>query len=1149
MLELLPELRRKREELTQGLKTLGDALDDLHTLAEGLDELINAGADAEAGGSPPNKKDRASDVTFLLVDGVPTKPTEVDPVALNRSNQTQMQKQQIQMLDEWRESFVVSEQDAVELYNSLYVENVSGKHVSKRVSDDSRSSVISLQQYHPVYWGTCADSVVHAWQVFTLVMIMCDVWSVPLTLAWPGHQFLGFYQEVRPVLWAFDILMSLLPCLVELGESKCHIFVKLKQYAPRLPFDVGLVYVDILMFIGLNEEWRLLQLLILVRITKVKRGLIFIENHLAARGNIKLVLYLTIFRCIVQILAVNHVLTCFFFWLGTWEARNAEPNWIQTYNIGDDSYSLGFQYFLTFNWVIAQYTPAPFPLQPQNFREQVFVVGIILTCLPLLGSEIGKVSGTVNLLNEKARERDTLRRDLQRWLRKTEAAEVLSRRILASLNDVLTSKDSPLDVKEPMALKFLPSTLLEELRILKMSEKLSSHHLFNMLMDPKLGISGDLSSIFKVKHVVQGESAFQAGERAEGLCITQSGAFHLHQPPNGKSATSRGTQPQSQALVKLASRKSAQHFSVKAGEELKDLGGLQLLNNVWIAEACLYCGMSHSCCLTARTYSKVLSVAVPDFVAVIMQFPASVVAVHEYAVYIIRWLTENRGEIWEITDDEVIAEGVQRTQLLDLLVPGTGRIHRFKSSTQTDFSDMILCLTRQGQSNKEIIEEIKFYMPELRADGLYGNLGCDDEKQRAFLSVLSAVWLVNGDYTSMVECQKPGARLRMQTFNLIRENLCIREMTTSQITVAILILAIRGLSKTDDVARLCPPSERRRPEDVLYYAVSNLDPYLPSIASIKGEVFDMMICTVRMLGEFNFAQLLQGENNPHSVWQLQSARKEEGQEVFSIFLLVHVCILCGVTGAVTLDGSLFLTELNGRSVLKGLACLQDLSNKEPPNIYWHYIAVRAEALQLKVQEASHLVLARLACLTRTVDTESLKQLNNDWNALSDSEQNALQEIFLLDGHTHKAFMFMYLPLFLTNAMGNKGLGLRAGLQGLVELYNKLLKHQCLKEDVSTVKVDMSALANLAKGVDDYKLLRQCLDHSRIVKHVHGVTVLMTAKSYQVLSGQLVTENRSVDMLEMVVARQRQLEAAMIPKEVRPLPLLQVSEEEVVEDMF
>ena len=51
-------------------------------------------------------------------------------------------------------------------------------------------------------------------------------------------------------------------------------------------------------------------------------------------------------------------------------------------------------------------------------------------------------------------------------------------------------------------------------------------------------------------------------------------------------------------------------------------------------------------------------------------------------------------------------------------------------------------------------------------------------------------------------------------------------------------------------------------------------------------------------------------------------------------------------------------------------------------------------------------------------------------------------------------MFMYLPLFLTNAVGNRGLGLRCALQVLVELYVKLIKHQCLKEDASTVKVDM-----------------------------------------------------------------------------------------------
>ena len=64
--------------------------------------------------------------------------------------------------------------------------------------------------------------------------------------------------------------------------------------------------------------------------------------------------------------------------------------------------------------------------------------------------------------------------------------------------------------------------------------------------------------------------------------------------------------------------------------------------------------------------------------------------------------------------------------------------------------------------------------------------------------------------------------------------------------------------------------------------------------------------------------------------------------------------------------------------------------------------MRAQALHLEVQAASHLVLARLACLTRTVDTASVKKLADDWNSLSEVEQEALYEIFLLDGHTRKA---------------------------------------------------------------------------------------------------------------------------------------------------
>ena len=85
-----------------------------------------------------------------------------------------------------------------------------------------------------------------------------------------------------------------------------------------------------------------------------------------------------------------------------WKAK-AEENHRKRYQVID--YDMEFQYLTSFNWVIAQYTPAPFPQQAQNFWEECFVILIILSCLPLLGSEIAKVSGTVNLLTEKAFER------------------------------------------------------------------------------------------------------------------------------------------------------------------------------------------------------------------------------------------------------------------------------------------------------------------------------------------------------------------------------------------------------------------------------------------------------------------------------------------------------------------------------------------------------------------------------------------------------------------------------------------------------------------------------------------------------------------------------------------------------------------------
>jgi len=1150
--QCVSELQRLQKEFATSLEALSSTYDGIQAAIEGIPELLAAAKEASEDMAPSpgalgivsplndngiNGINGEKEKFELSADGVPTMTKATKSQHTNKLKQKQestaammSQREGLRLLDDWSESFVVSQEEAIVIYNNLFrikdrLKNASGSPAGTSMQSVSNAFHMWLGKWH------------YFWQIFTLGLVFVDFLAVPINLAWADEsrssELMVAYFRVAPFLWGFDVIMSFVPGLLEKSIEKG--FNRLKSYIFRRFFiDVGLVVLDFVLLNGLlNENFRAFSLIRLSRITKFKGVVGSWENRLAASGNMRFVLYLTIFQAIARVLAVNHVLACLLYYVGRIGDENGLPNWIVRYGVSD--FTTIFKYMLCFNWVIAEYTPAPFPYQPQNEYEQAVIIVIILSCLPLLGAQIGKISGTLNLLTEKAKERDTVRRDLQRWLFKTNAPERLTTRMLDSLNDVLQSKDSPLDVKQPIALKFLPSTLLEELHIVKIRDKLSIHGLFKMLMNDRIGIAGPLATAFRTVNFVQGEDVFAHGKKAEGLIIIQSGEFLLHMPRADGSMANRGSR--------------------RAGWD----AGSKMAQDTWLAELCLYSQMTHASYLTAQNYSKILFAPVPEFVNAVQGSPAAVVAVHEYATRLLNLYAKQKETMgWEIMSEDVTEVAVQHTQLSDLLEPGTGRMNQFKSTEELDFSGAVATLVRKELSNEDIIENIKEQFPELRESGIYSQLQFDDEADRAMLSMLSAVWILKDDYTSMVASQKKAeTRLVERTFRSIQDFLGIKRMSQEQLTAALVILALRGLSKSEDFSKLCPPSERRTPEQVLNYAISHLDAFLPSMACLRGDAYDYLVSTARMLKEFNFAQLLQGENNPHSVWLLQCSLQEEGEKVFGIYLFVQVCMLCGVTGHVTLKGSMFLNELNGRSLLKGLACLQHVSDEEPQTVYWRYIASRAQALNLQVKTPSHLVLARLACLTRTVESDALQNLASDWETLTAAEKDALYEIFLTDGLYHKAFIFLYLPMFLTNAVANLDLGLRRGLQFLVELYNKLLMHRCLSAEVYTVKVDISSLAALAKEVDDVRLLRQCLDYSRIVQHAHGVTVLLTAESYQVLSGQLVNENRSADLLEMMMAQQRRIEEAVLQKGKGPRQAVllrrastqQSNNEQVVSDSF
>jgi len=1096
--QCLHSLQHWRRELSARLEAVDEAYGEMAAAIDAVPNCVWADAPAKhasgktVNGQQEEKFELTHDCVPQLVTATPkSRQTEYSLSRVNTGGQT---AGGFRILEDWREGFVVNEAEATMMYNYLY---------------SQRKKRVAVYHGRPQEARRCADSSLwvswadFTWGIMTLVLVAVDAVFLPLSLSWPSliqsGTTLDLYYQVTPGLWISDIVVAFLIALHPTAQTVR--WQRLRSYlCRRFPFDVTLVLVDLTLLAQLiPEDFKVLTLLRLLRAAKFKAVMGAFENRLAKRGNITFVYWSTIIQSIASVLVVNHTLACAIFYIGRLGQQSEMPNWLDTYGILD--YSDPFQYMMSFNWVIAQYTPAPFPYRAQTEIEEVLILGMILICLPLLGAQIGKITGTLNLMNEKAKERDHVKRDLQRWLHKTKVPEELKERMSSSLDDVLNSAQSPLEVKDPMALKFLPSTLLEELRVVKTGETLSLHPLFQMIMDDRLQLAGSLVSAFRVLATVAGERVFTVGSRAEGLHVTISGRFSVL--------------CQEEACIVEAER------GVPSKSLSPESHSLDLAPDTWVGELCLYTEINHSATLTSLAYAKCLRVSPMDFLKAVRESPAAIVAIHEYAVELLKLA----GKPWELLPHSQVDDCVSHTQLGELLNPGTGRIHNLKNSEAVDLTDLASRLLSRPWAPEDLCEEIKDKVVELRDNGLYAHLHHHDEAKRAVLSVLSMLWLLKGDYEQMVSCQKLPTRLSKSTWTAIQELLCW-EMTPAQLTALLVLLAIRGLSKSADFTKLCPPSERRSPESVLDYAVSNLKSYIPSLAGLPAESADYVVSTVRMLGQFSFPQFLQGENNPHSVWMLQSCLKQEEEVVFKMFLLAQVCVLCGVTGAKSIQGSHFLNELNGRSVLKALSCLQNIADARPQAVYWRYIAARAWSLQLEVQQAGDLVLARLACLTRTVDPQRLRELKEEGAQLTDSEQDALHEIFLLDGHLQKAFIFQYLPLFLTNAMENTDLGLRCGLQFLVELYGKLLDHRCLSHAGPTVRVDIYSLASIVAEVDSLRTLRRCLEFVRIVKHGSGVTALLTKQSYQVLSGQLVTYDRNADLLEVLAAQQLRLEKAI-----------------------
>jgi len=1140
--EELKDVGKRLSEINEGIGSAAGALEILlETPDERPDELFSprsevssfhysprdcdSNHDSPRDGNQQRRKRKYGSLTasseadgiqkFEYIDGVPLVKLSAPRrrMSIFSDGETDPNKKSqlaLRLLGPWQERFAVGQEEAIATYNEFFCGWDRVQHPrTRRVRLSSREFGIWCIR-HSAY---LQQMLLLSWSISTLILVFFDTIVVPITLGWPHLMakgtFLSTFYQVTPAFWILDVMLTLSGFIYRRRRNEMQGTSSLLFSIFKLFFDMSLVAIDIVLlhFEELPEALGGLKMLRLLRTAKFPTVLSAVESHFAARGSVDLFSWAGIFEGISVIILVNHGLACGIFYVGRLGKTLSLPTWLDDDDVVN--HNAIFQYMTSFNLVLAQYTPAPYNFQPRNELEQAMTLVIILTCLPLLGAQIGKISLTLNVLKEKSTERDRLRRDLQRWLRKTSIPVDLNEKMLRALDDVLNSTDSPLDVKDPMALTFLPSTLIKELRVVKTGEQLQSHRFFNLLMDDRLQVSGRLTSSFRSIIAVLGEEIYNHGRKAEGLYVTLSGRWKVDVPVN--------------VMIEWPSQSNAHRVSLAS---IRGGDGLEKGEDTYLSELSLYTELKHSTTLSTLTYAKALVASPDDFINALVDAPPVVVAIHEYALCLLQHNSSMPLEevCWELVPEEEIELAVRATQVSELLQPQQPEVLQIVSRP-SNFDSLRDKVKPGSLEPVSLSRTLRQSISELGDSGIYQTLKLESEALNAIHAIQCALWLLHDDFDQLVSVQKKEKRLTYSTWANLRGLLDLKTLSWSDTLAVFVLLAIRGLPKCKQFQMLCPPIQRHSREKMVEFAISSLGTFLPSVTSLPADSHNSLAAIARMLCEFNFAQFMQGENNPHSIYLLQEVLREEGQKTFQIFLFAELCILCSV-GHDSPGGSVFLDEKNARVAIQALQCLQNVLDSEPDAVYWRYIGLRARALNIVVQTPEQSVIARLICLTRCMDQTGVSLIEESWGQLSLREKQVLLDVFLMDGHHHKAFVFCYLPLFLTQAINNPALGLKVALAFIVDVYHKLIAHRCFDRTGPTVQVDIGAIAMVLEEVDEQRTLSRCLDYAQIVKARNQVTLHLTGASYQVLSGQLVHESRHTVLLEHLATQQLRVEALL-----------------------
>ncbi|CAE8701176.1 unnamed protein product [Polarella glacialis] len=953
------------------------------------------------------------------------------------------------------------------------------------------------------------------WDIAGFALVLTDSFLMPISLAWDVQMggldacsvLLTISFWISLFFWSCDVFVNFNTAFYLKGSLQLGRLDIARNYATGwLIVDICLVAMDLTtavsqfssdtsgsLFYNLRSI-RMIRMMRLFRLMKLPMLTEVIEEASVAAGKQWLVLVVAIAKTSFTMLMAAHCLSCGMYFMGRTTRESGLESWLDVTN----AYAAqGYvQYLHCFQWVLTP--PAPPPIPVDSGLERLYAVFMVMATMVVIGSELSKMTGTLQELRTINSESSRKRRGVRQYLQAQQVPLELTARIMKFV-DYKLAREASVSLDDSL----ISLALQIELHVTQRGSFLQLHPVFGIIYEAFPGIFSAICGAVE-KHVYGNEEfVFELDSWATSMVITEQGSFSM--------------------------------FSGMGNPE-----GFQ--GTRWFAEAALFAdSVVHSMSLQATSFAEAFTITGRDLAESLAKSPMCTAMFCQYAKDLLAELQKmaHHADAGDIQEAEVKCSWLAleqnqfytalhpdpRTLLSDLeiIVDGSRKDgkdhmsewdcqanpdHQSPSSARIDSAsdgmDREMATTSHGLDGKvaheqavpniagfvrdilqgklpagQRVAKLQEVILELHPEhGSHALLSLPGERDRSESACLSIIALVTDDYKSFTKPQSPLVLLSMEQWQQLRHITAWANPDEEMLQAALVLLATRSLGKSKKVIQQLPENVQR-PEQALLCLMDRWGNVVPSVGSLSLTALDLIRKALEIHQDFNLAQMLQGENVVASVQILQRHVEQNGQDVFRFYILFLLGFMSGLAGG---EGSRFMNAKMAQSTILGVSCLLHVMDSSPAAVYWTYIFRRGEQMDLPNISAEDLALVRLACLARIQDAKGFKHLRAAWTPLGTREREMLIKHFVAGGITERAYVLEFLPLCVANAKQNKFVTVQSLLEVLVDLLRSLEAHcEKLQASCGTLMyvVDLTDFAEFITACHNRFIFQTCIRRCKL----------------------------------------------------------------------